>query len=91
MLNTKNFSLIKIVTLFLICIVIGVGIWYKDYFRDRNLPSSNLIPNETTQNTICSTNKDCWCRNFDGSKFISGSVENTCNIKTNRCSICSYD
>lgn len=85
----------------------GVGLLvyknYSDYYQEKtaiDLQAASIptvIPKflkpaeETGPNTICKTNADCWCRNFDGTKFYSGKVQSTCNTSSNRCVACTYE
>lgn len=46
---------------------------------------------ETGPETVCKTNNDCWCRNFNGAKFNPGKAPSVCNTKINRCQACFYE
>ena len=45
---------------------------------------------ETSPNTFCDSNDDCWCRMFDGAKFLPGKAEWSCDMQANRCQKCVY-
>ncbi len=45
---------------------------------------------ETGSNTYCEANNECWCRKFDGAKFIEGKSPSICDEKKQRCQACHY-
>lgn len=45
---------------------------------------------ETGSNTYCESNAECWCRNFDGTKFTEGKSISSCNATLKRCQKCLY-
>jgi hypothetical protein len=45
---------------------------------------------QTSENTFCDLDNDCWCRIFDGTKFLPGKSEWACNMQTSRCEECIY-
>ncbi len=46
---------------------------------------------ETEANTVCQSDADCWCRNFDGTKFLlEGTSPGVCDMQTKRCGTCYY-
>lgn len=49
-----------------------------------------IEPQETSPETPCASNDDCWCRNFTGAQFLPGKVPSLCNLQTNHCSPCYY-
>lgn len=54
--------------------------------------NTSLTTEETGQYTYCASDKDCWCRGFDGTKFIPDyKAPSVCEIKTNRCQQCLYE
>ena len=44
---------------------------------------------ETTQETSCSSNSECWCQSFDGSKFLEEKEPSKC--VNGKCEWCIYD
>ena len=63
-------------------------------FNSKATTTGSVILNpvdETGPETICKTNDDCWCRNFDGAKFSPGKAPSICNTQTNRCVACFYE
>lgn len=44
---------------------------------------------ETGPKTSCTTDSDCWCRNFNGSRFYEGKAVSRC--MNNKCVQCIYD
>ncbi len=53
------------------------------------LPTSKVT--ETDSTTACEVSGECWCRNFDGTKFLPGKVTGICNLQTHRCNNCYYE
>ncbi|MCI0558259.1 MAG: hypothetical protein MN733_07165 [Nitrososphaera sp.] len=45
---------------------------------------------QTSENTFCDSDNDCWCRIFDGAKFLPGKTEWYCDKEKNRCNACIY-
>ena len=45
---------------------------------------------QTDGNTYCNSNKDCWCRVFNGAQFLPGKGLSECNLETKRCYPCLY-
>jgi hypothetical protein len=45
---------------------------------------------QTSEKTFCDSDNDCWCRIFDGAKFLPGKSEWSCNMQTGRCQKCLY-
>ena len=44
---------------------------------------------ETTQETSCNKNSECWCRSFNGSEFYEGKEPSKCI--EGKCAWCIYD
>ncbi|MBI4176203.1 MAG: hypothetical protein HY518_03290 [Candidatus Aenigmarchaeota archaeon] len=58
------------------------------------LPALRASPDlpETGPENYCDSDSDCWCRNFDGAKFLPGRGGlSGCNMDTNRCKMCYYE
>lgn len=89
--HMKHKKLIIILLLSVAIIVFGTFIY------GRYAPSQQQIPfipqpAETSENTFCNSNEDCWCRSFTGAEFIPGEkVPHRCNLETNRCWPCYYE
>ncbi|HSB46449.1 MAG TPA: hypothetical protein VLD37_00425 [Candidatus Bilamarchaeum sp.] len=45
---------------------------------------------QTSPNTFCSSDDDCWCRIFDGAQFQPGKAPGQCDTGKNRCQQCLY-
>ncbi len=46
---------------------------------------------ETGPYTYCESDKDCWCRYFDGAKFKNQKSPSVCYKQTNKCAKCIYE
>lgn len=46
---------------------------------------------ETGLDTQCTTEAQCWCRNFNGAGFVPGKVSSKCDTTKSRCVQCFYD
>ena len=46
---------------------------------------------ETGEKTYCDTDADCWCRKFDGTRFVEGKAQSVCNPDTGKCQKCMYE
>lgn len=62
------------------------------------LPDKKSRSVETNSSTACNSNSDCWCRPFDGSKFLEGAANSVCCKevgpscpKVNHCADCQYE
>ena len=51
--------------------------------------NENKNPLETTPQTSCSKNSECWCRSFDGARFHEGNEPSKC--VNGKCNKCFYD
>jgi heme-binding NEAT domain protein len=45
---------------------------------------------QTSQNTFCDSDSDCWCKIFDGAHFQPGKSQWHCDLAKNRCDQCIY-
>ena len=45
---------------------------------------------ETGEKTYCESDSDCWCRKFNGTKFIEGKAASICVPETGKCQKCMY-
>ncbi len=45
---------------------------------------------ETSPDTICTDNRECWCIGFDGTDYNIGKVSGRCDIQKMRCKPCYY-
>ncbi|HZH44588.1 MAG TPA: hypothetical protein VEY50_10955 [Lysobacter sp.] len=46
-------------------------------------------PAETGPETSCEVDTDCWCRSFDGARFLPEKAPSRC--ENNRCATCYYE
>lgn len=46
---------------------------------------------ETGVKTFCESDSECWCRMFDGTKFVEGRGPSKCNLDTGKCVKCQYE
>lgn len=45
---------------------------------------------DTGTQTSCDTNEDCWCKSFDGAKFLPGKTPSVCDSASHTCAVCHY-
>ncbi len=45
---------------------------------------------ETGPENACVQDSDCWCRRFDGAKFLTGTSRSMCDPVLNTCVRCYY-
>ena len=46
---------------------------------------------ETGPDTFCADDAACWCRRFDGARFLPGRSRHRCDQQTMRCEQCYYE
>ena len=45
---------------------------------------------QTSENTYCDSDDDCWCRIFNGAEFLPGKAGWSCDTLKKRCNRCIY-
>ena len=81
----------KLILILLLIIVFGTFL-YIHYSPDEQQIPFTSQPAETSEDTSCKSDEECWCRSFTGAEFITGEkVPHRCNLETNRCLPCYYE
>jgi len=103
-MNIKNSKrLVVTVTSILFIIMAGVLGWL--FVKSSQVPVLQTNPTQsakptmqnqpviqpTDESTVCQTDSQCWCRNFDGAHFTPGKAPNRCNLQAGHCNPCYYE